>query len=213
MNAGRSPGFVEPMVLAFLLLAAAVLGWMHWKVLPERSAPPPLPFDLRNPMLDAEVGECVSLESERNPAEVDCVRVVPPAVVLRPDEAKAPVPGFGDLRRALPYLVCELRFPPPGKRCDDPDVDRAPEIYPLGGFGLPLSVPALLQSIQPRWVERAGAHHFVYEVQMRRYDQFLRGPVLLYLDPDQPVTGVIMRQDIVGQGGVQEVLFTPVDCP
>lgn len=209
----RGSGVVEPVVLGFLILAAAALGWLHLEVLPQRAVRQPLPFDLRNPMLDARIGECLAIESPSRPAEVNCLGVVAPGVVLRPAAAEGPTPGFGDLRRSRPYLTCQLRFPPPGKGCDHTDAQRGRALYPLDGFGLPVTVPTLLQSIQPRWVERAGRHRFVYEVQLQRYDPHLAGPVILYLDPDQPVTGVVLRQDLVGEGRRQDVVFTPTDCP
>jgi hypothetical protein len=211
--AGRSShGLVETLVVAFLALAAAALGWLHWKVIPERFAPIPLAFDLRNPMVDAQVGECQAIETEGTPESTSCQQVVEPGVVLRPDEGPARLPGTGGLRRSRPYLVCEYRFPPPGKDCNDPGATRQLGIYPLSNFGLPATVPALLQSIQPRWVERGGRYRFVYEVQMRRLGQFFQGPVILYIDPDEPVTGVVLRRDVVGKAPPRDHIYTAVDC-
>jgi len=214
MIASKTPsgGLAEPVVLAFLVLAAAVLGWLHWKVLPQESAPRPLAFDFVNPMLDAEVGECVAVESESRPEEVTCVRVREPGVVLRPNDLELRLPRFGEMQRRAPYMVCELRYPPTGQGCDVPPVHRDLEVYALGGFGLPMTVPALLESIQPRWVERGGRYRFVYEIQMHRYGRFQQGAHILYVDPEQPVTGIVLRKDLSSQGRGFNVLYTPVAC-
>ena len=57
----------ERVVAAFLLAAVAVLGWIRFHLIPERAAPSRHEFDLQNPLLDAEVGDCVVAQSTSSP--------------------------------------------------------------------------------------------------------------------------------------------------
>ena len=202
----------ERVVVVFLLLAIGVLGWLHLRVLPSARPLEPLPFDLKNPMLDAQLDECVAMESEVRPGVVTCVKVVAPGVVMRPHEEKQWLPRYQDLSRAPPYLAAKLIYPPTGKPCDHEGAKREPELYPLSGWGMPLTLPCVLESIRPRWVERGPQFRFVYEIHVFRYGPYHQGPVRLMVDPDQPVTGVVLREEQAGKDDVVDVVFTAVDA-
>ncbi|MFV1958164.1 MAG: hypothetical protein ACC662_02000 [Planctomycetota bacterium] len=205
----RTTALRERIVVVFLLLAILVLGTIYLHVLPSR-VPAPEAFDLRNAMLSAEVGDCVAVESESRPGDLNCVTVVDPGVVLRPaNEGPATVPAYGLVRRKPPYLLCGIRYPPGGKGCDEATGRQEAELYGLNDFGMPLSTHVELQSIRPRWTsEAAGRYRFVYEVQMMRYG-YLNGPVLLRIADGAPVTGVIQRIDTPGRERIWRTVFRP----
>lgn len=211
MAARSGGGIGEKVVVAFLLVAVGVLAWLHLKVLPAARPMEPLPFDLENPMLDAQVGECLAMESATHPGVLTCVSVIEPGVVLRPHLQKQWLPRFRDLSRAPPYLAAKLLYPPTGKACDHPEAKREPEVFPLSGWGLSLTTPCVLESIRPRWVERGPQFRFVYEVHLNRYAPHHQGALALMIDPDQPVTGVVLRLEPDGKGKVTDVVFTAVD--
>ncbi len=209
MSADRRPSSVaERVVAGFLTIALAVLAWIHFRVLPHEAAPEPEPFDLVNPMLDAKVGECVAIESETEPGVVTCVKVVEPGVVVRPNDAHQRLGLYGPLSRSLPYLVCRMRSPAPEKGCDDPDAREDWLLYGLDGFGMPLGEPVVLDSIKPLWVRRGGRYRFVYQVQLERYGRFIQGPVTLYVDPEESITGVVLRKEQSPRGMPADVVFT-----
>jgi hypothetical protein len=203
-----SSGLGERIVAAFLFVAALALATIQFRIVPAATPPEPDPFDLLKPLLDAEVGECVGVESESQPGVVTCVKVVAPGVVVRPHLLRQQLGLFGDLSRSAPYVTCRLRFPPGDKGCDDPRAREEDDLYPLGGFGLPSTVKATIDSIRPLWVRRGGQDRFVYEFQLTRHGQYIQGPVVLYVDPAQPVTGAVLRKEQVGRGGVNEVVYT-----
>jgi hypothetical protein len=172
----------------------------------------PLPFDLKNPMLDAKVGECVAMESENRPGIVTCVKVVEPGVVLRPHEQRQRLGRYGDLSRAPPYLAAKYIYPPTGKSCDHEEAKREPVLFPLSGWGMRLTLPCALESIRPRWVERGPQFRFVYEIHVFRYGPYHQGAVALMVDPAQPVTGVVLREEQAGKDEMVDVIFTAVDA-
>ena len=49
----------EYITVIVLLLIVGFLGYLRFAVLPRQSAPPELEFDYTNPLLAAEVGDCV----------------------------------------------------------------------------------------------------------------------------------------------------------
>jgi hypothetical protein len=192
-GAERSGRLTERLVVVFLVLAVGVLAYVRFEVVPAKAGPPPAEFDLRNPMLDARIGECVEVESTTRPGEIVCMEVVDPATVMRPRFGPDRVGPDEGVRRSPPYLVCRLRYPRRGSSCPGADDDPAVlERFDLNGFGLPSSTLPLAETIRPLWVERAGRYRFVYEVALTLYAG-VRGVWIVYLDPDAPVTGTIYR--------------------
>mgnify|MGYP001815097583 FL=1 len=136
---------------------------------------------------------------------------------MRPDrEGPESVPALGRLRRAPPYVLCQVRYPLPGRTCADEGGRTEAEVMPLGTFGMPSSTTVELQSIRPtwvRWASQGGRYVFVYEVQMMR-SGYLNGPVTLYVDPLHPVGGVIWRRDKGPKGQGYNTVFTALEnCP
>ena len=216
MSAKSSPRAGERLVIAFLLVAAIVLLMVYVKIRRPAGGDVGV-FDLRNPLLSARVGECVSVKSREQVTDATCLSVIEPGVVLRPDrEGPESVPVLGRLRRAPPYLLCQVRYPLPGRTCADEGGREEFEVLPLGEFGMPSSTTVELQGIRPtwvRWASQGGRYVFVYEVQMMRFG-YLNGPITLYVDPLHPVAGVIWRRDKGPKGHGYNTVFTALDgCP
>lgn len=200
----------ERVVLLFLLVAALVLSWIYFFVMPGEHRPSDETFDLRNPLLHAKLDECVQIESTSTPGHVVCLRVTEPGVVLRPRNGPEGLGMNRGLHRSRPYLACALRYPPPGASCSDPTAGRDEiELFDLNGFGMPYSLDVSLDVVRQVWVQRGGRYLFVYEAQLTQY-----GPVsrtwMLDIHPDAPVTGIVRRRHTV-QGGMEMAIFTAAD--
>jgi hypothetical protein len=204
--AGAGGTFAERLVVVFLVLAVAVLGYVRFVVIPDREPPRPLEFDLVNSMLDAQPGERVEMEEGDKPGVVTCMEVVAPGVVLRPPSGPDRIGPDSDLRHAPPYLVASLRYPPPGGGCDTPGVRSEIERFDLNGFGMPSSVAVNPSTIRPMWVRRGGSYHFVYEVVMTIYGG-AGGTWVSYLSSDAPVTGTLFRTFGTANQGVRWVTY------
>jgi hypothetical protein len=210
---GPATGLGERIVVLFLVLAAVVLAYVRFRVVPERSGPEAREFDLSNPMLDAKVGDCVEVESTSHPGEVTCFQVREPGVVLRPRQGPARVGNERGLRGALPYLLCRVRYPPAGKDCaSEGDAREDVERFNLNAFGMPAAANVEVTAIRPRWVQRGGRFRFTYEVLLMRYGESA-GPWVVYLSPDAPVTGTIYRINAAPGGDADWTVFRRADCP
>lgn len=213
MSAARSSRAGERLIVAFLLVAAVVLLMVFVKIR-RPAAQGADAFDFRNPLLGARVGECVSVKSREQVTDVTCLRVIEPGAVLRPfSEGPESVPTLGRLRRAPPYLLCQVRYPPPGRTCIDEGGREEYEALSLNAFGMPSSTTVEIQSIRPtwvRWASQGDRYVFVYEIQLMRFG-YLSGPITLYVDPLHPVGGVIWRRDTGSQGQAYNTVFTAVE--
>ena len=213
MTAPRSPRAGERLIVAFLLVAAVVLLMVYVKIRRPAGGEAGV-FDFRNPLLTARVGECVSVKSREQVTDVTCLSVVEPGVVLRPDqEGPESIPGLGRVRRAPPYLLCSIRYPPPGRTCADEGGRSEFEALSLNDFGMPSTTTVEIQGIRPtwvRWASQGGRYVFVYEVQMMRFG-YLNGPITLYVDPLHPIAGVIWRRDKGPKGQSYNTVFTAVE--
>lgn len=200
----------ERLALVFLVVAAGVLAYVRFAVVPSRGEAGDDTFDVSNPMLDAEDGQCVEIESTTQPGEVACLEVVAPGVVLRPASGPDTLGDLANLRREPPYLASRLSHPPAGKGCAAMGHARQAfwERFDLNGFGLPSSVPASLQSLRPVWIRRGDRYHFVYEAQMMRYGDH-GGIWTHYISPEAPVTGVVFRQHSSTPRRVEDTVFRP----
>ncbi len=212
--ARRDGGATERIVAAVLLVIALLLGYVRFVVVPQRQpeAGTP-PFDLRNPMLDARVGECVELEDSGHPGETSCSVVIEPGLVVRPTDGPEALPGNTRLRRMPPYLVTAARFPEPGKGGCATSEGKRDEIvlYDLNLFGMPMGIPAEVVQIQPMWKKWQGRVHYTYQVQMLRYGN-LAGPWTSWISEDAPVTGVVHREYTYGsQQRHAQIIYREVD--
>lgn len=202
----------ERVVLLFLLVAALVLSWIYFLVMPGASRPTDDTFDLRNPLLDAQVGECVQIESTSMPGRVSCLRVSEPGLVLRPPAGPADLGIYHGLRRSRPYLACKVRNPPPGVSCSDEGKGYEEiELFDLNGFGMPYSLELALDEVRQVWVQRGGHYLFVYETQLTQYR-----PVsctwMLDISPDAPIAGIVRRRHTVRDGTEMEIFTAAEDC-
>lgn len=210
-SAGGS-GITERVVLLFLVAASLVLGWIFFLVMPGERATDDLSFDLKNPMLDARLGECVQIESTSTQGSVVCLKVREPGVVLRPRNGPAQLDVYRALRRSRPYLATGLRYPPPGKGCDEAgDTREEIELFDLNAFGMPYSLDVTVDTVRPLWVQRGGRLLFVYEVQLTQYGSMGR---TWYLDIDQnaPVAGIVRRRHTVERGTETAIFLRVEDC-
>lgn len=203
----------ERIVLLFLVAATVVLAYVYFWVVPSRYRAPGEPFNLVNPMLDAEIGECVAIESTDMPQVMTCLRVREPGLVLHPREGPERLGIYDDLHRARPYLVCAMRDLPASKTCADAGRGRETiELFDLNGFGMPHSLHLMVDSIRPAWVQLGGRHVYVYQVQLRQYGRAAR-TWLVHLHPDAPVTGTVLRRYGTERGLMHWTIFTKAkDC-
>jgi hypothetical protein len=189
-------GAAERLVAAVLVVIALLLGYVRFVVLADRPAAAVPTFDLRNPMLDARVGECHELEdSSQHPGTVSCVAVHEPGVVLRPAGGPESLgPAYERLRRMPPYLVCAVRYPQGGKGCG-PDGGEPDELllFGLNHFGVPLGISAEVVHVQPVVKRWQGRVHQTYQVQLLRHGA-LAGPWTVWLSEEAPVTGAVYRE-------------------
>jgi hypothetical protein len=205
-------GFGERIVVLFLVLAAVVLAYVRFRVVPERSGPEARDFDLSNPMLEAKVGDCVEVESTSHPGEVTCFQVLEPGIVLRPRQGPVRVGNERGLRGALPYLLCRVRYPAAGRGCASDGAAREDvERFNLSAFGMPAAADVEVTAIRPRWVQRGGRYRFTYEVLLTRYGDSA-GPWVVYLSSEAPVTGTIYRINAAPGGDADWTVFREADC-
>jgi hypothetical protein len=211
--ATRGSGLAERIVLGFLVLAVGVLGYIRFGVVSVRAGPSFEGFDLHNPLLDAEAGECVEVEATSRPGEIVCIQVQG-TPVLRPREGPERVGTDRDLHTAAPYLVCRLRYPPTGRGCSAAAEGREElERFDLNGFGMPSSTEVSLSAIKPTWVQRGGRNYFAYEVVMDRYGA-ASGPWVLYVDPSAPALGLVFREHQTVRGEKSWTVFRAMEgCP
>ena len=208
----RGSGITERVVLLFLVAASLVLGWIFFYVMPAERTPDVLPFDLRNPMLDARLGECVQVESTTTASNVVCLKVRDPGVVLRPRDGPAQLGVYRGLLRARPYLATGLRYPPPGQNCAEAaDLREEIELFDLNAFGMPYSLDVTVDAVRPLWVQRGGRFLFVYEVQLTQYGSIGR-TWFLDIHPDAPVTGIVRRRHTVERGTETSIFLRVEDC-
>ena len=212
-RASRGGGITERVVLLFLVAASLVLGWIYLGVMPSERIPEALPFDLRNPLLDARLGECVQIESTSTQGGVVCLKVREPGVVLRPRDGPPQLGIYGGLRRGRPYLATGLRYPPPGVGCEETGALREEiELFDLNAFGMPYGLDVTVDAVRPLWVQRGGRFLFVYEVQLTQYGAVGR-TWFVDVHPDAPVAGIVRRRHSV-EGGTETAIFLRVDdCP
>ena len=222
--AGRAPsaGFERIVALALAAMAAVLL----MVFVDSRRTPPALPtpdFDLQNPMLSAQPGQCIELEDDASPGVTSMLVVRPEAVVLRPYELKA-LPGWismnwPDPKKFPPFLACDARAAPPagGAPPGAPPPRSETLVFPLGGFGMPLESQSVLRSILPVTVSWNGAKRVVYQVNLMAYRGASggpEGPWEVYVSKEAPVLGVIRRRYYAGKGDVptQMTVRVPANC-
>ena len=211
-EATRELSRTEWIVFFFLLVAALVLVFVYFRVRPLGPSDSGRAFDLVNPMLDAQVEECVLLKPSTGSGTPVCIRVTEPGVVLRPRKGPPRLGTYGDLRRRRPYLATGIRFPPPGRTCADVVGEREEvELFGLNDFGLPYGLDVALQSIRALSVEIGGHHHFVYQAELRQYGLAAR-QWYVALEEDAPVTGTVLRRNDKPHGIDTTLFFPAEDC-
>ena len=205
----RSASLAERVVVLFLVAAVVSLAYVYFEVIPRRAPLEPLPFDVSNPMLDAAIGECVTLDTTPTQGGVACLDVRKPGVVLRPRGGPSRLGIYRGLKRQRPYLACAVRYPPPGKDCADAEGREEILLFGLNRFGMPLDMELTLDGITPRWVRKGGRDLFVYEAQLTQYGP-AAGAWFVALHPGAPVTGAVLRRH-VSERQMQQTLFTPAE--
>ncbi len=207
--APASTSLTELVVVIFLAVAAVALPFIYFVVIPSRASLEPKPFDLKNPMLSAKVGECVVLDTTPSQGGVACIKVKEPGLVLRPRSGPARLGAYRDLKRSAPYLTCGMRNPLPGRDCSEAEGREEVLLFDLNAFGMPLNLNVALDFIKPRWVEKGGQTLFVYEAQLTQYGPAASG-WFVSVDPAAPVTGTVLRRHAT-EHQMQQTIFTPAD--
>jgi hypothetical protein len=209
-----SSSTVEKIVVAVLAAMAIVLGYVRFAVLAERRRLEEIPFDWRNPMLDARLGECVEIEDSGAPGQVQCITVAAPGVVLRPPSGPRRIGIYTGLDREPAYVATALHAPAAGEGCESASGAAQDHVlYALNGFGMPLGSDVDLHSLRPVTKTWGGRESFTYEVQMMRYGT-LGGLWVLWLAEDAPVTGTVYRRHTIRRGDILDVVFRPLEnCP
>jgi hypothetical protein len=216
-----SAGFERIVALA-LAAMAAVLGM----ALIDSRRPPPTPpapeFDLQNPMLMAQPGQCIELENDAAPGIASRLAVRPEGVVLRPNDLKGGLPNWismswTDPRKFPPFLSCDGSVAPPSGAPPGTPPPRAETlVFPLGWFGMPLESRSVLRSIVPVTVSWNGAKRVVYQVNITAYPGSSggpEGPWEILLSRDAPVLGVVRRRFYAGKGTpTQMTVRVPAEC-
>jgi hypothetical protein len=199
-------------VLVFLVVAVGVLGWIRFHVIPQRLAPARHEFDLVNPLVSVEVGDCVEAESLSRPGDVTCLRAVEPGVVRRPYLGPDVIRPDRGLKRASPYLVAEVRVPGRGQTCAT--APASPELWrcDLNDFGMASHMEVELASIRPRWISTGDRHHFAYEVVLQHHGS--GSPTwVVYVAPWVPVLGTILKVETDARGQTNQTTFREsTDC-
>ena len=199
--------------IAALCLAAMAVVLAMALVDSRRPSPlPPAPeFDLQNPMLSAQPGQCIEMEDDAEPGVVSRLVVRPEGVVLRPNDLQGGLRGWigvswSDPRKFPPFLACDGSTSqgagtPPGT----PPPRAETLVFPLGWFGMPLESRCVLRSIRPVTVSWNGAKRVVYQADLMAYKGASggpEGPWEVYLSKDSPVLGVVRRRFYAGKGEV-----------
>jgi hypothetical protein len=222
--AGRPPsaGFERIVALALAAMAAVLLMvFVDSKRTPP--APPAPEFDLQNPMLSAQPGQCIELEDDASPGVSSLLVVRPEGVVLRPYELKGSLPGWismawPDPRRFPAFLACDGRnTSPTGVPAGTPPPRSETLVFPLGWFGMPIESRCVLRSILPVTVSWNGSKRVVYQVNLMAYGGSSGGPAgpwEVYVSKEAPVLGVIRRRFYSGKGDVptQMTVRVPASC-
>lgn len=219
MSAAPAPAsgasrWAERLTVLILLGMAAVLAWMNVSLARRRPPPEVPPFDLRNTLLDARPGECVESYSPATPHDALCFRTVADGVVLRPSAGPDRRGRQDGLKRALPYLVLEMRQPEAGAGgCAGARAGSVREqLYPLGQFGIPAENPVRLDSIEAVYTESGGRERLVYLTVLEDYRQYYWK---CYVDPNAPVTGLVRVDFATLKAGAraQQIYYSQVECP
>ena len=222
--AGRPPpaaGFER--IVALALAAMAVVLAM---ALVDSRRPPPVPpapeFDLQNPMLSAQPGQCIELEDDAEPGVASRLVVRPEGVVLRPNDLKGGLSGWigvswPDPRKFPPFLACDGSAAPSGQASPGTPPPRAETlVFPLGWFGMPLESRCVLRAIRPVTVSWNGSKRVVYQANLMAYKGSSggpEGPWDVYVSKDAPVLGVVRRYFNTGNGRpVSMTVRVPANC-
>jgi hypothetical protein len=209
----------ERIVAVILAAMAAVLLWV-WLDVRRASALHVEPVDLVNPLLAVQAEECIEVEDSTVPGVVSRLVVISPAppeargtgaAVLRTRLGPASIPGYvqagqPDLRTSAPYLACEVR---PGN--EDPEGAPAGKrevlLFDLNAFGLPRGARPMVvwREARPALLRWEGKPQRTHQVTITRYDR-LHGNWFLYLTPDVPASGCVLRK-YFGDGFTVEQAF------
>lgn len=196
----RPPASGAERIVAFALLAMAVVLLLVWVSERRRPpAPPPPPFDWQNPMLLAQPGQCVEVSEDTTPGSAVWLTVRPSGVVQRPfGAAKGLVgwisPRWPDPTTFPPYVACDARsapgaVPPVGSPLPRSEI----LVFPLNSFGLPLETTAVLRSIEQGEAIWNGQTRPAYLATLRGYAD-APGMWTVFLSKDSPVLGVMRRE-------------------
>ncbi|MCP5071522.1 MAG: hypothetical protein GY946_33600 [bacterium] len=180
----------EQVTVLILLAIAAFLGFLRFGILPRQADGPQLAFELRNPMLETEPGDCLRGQGSRDPAAELCFVVR--QRVLRPMRGPASLVGYPELRRYPPYLIIDLHDAgdgPGGCSGDSTSV----VLRSLNGFGMDPQSRTRVDSIRPVWMSFGGREDILYEVVLQRYD--VPSTWIMYIAPDLPVTGLVKQEE------------------
>ncbi len=214
-----SSGGVERVVALALAVMIAALAYVYLERRAAATPPPPLSFDFENPLLKAMPGECVEMASADDPHAAWFI-VRAPGVVKRPYATDVKIAGWSNLRWPdpkgfLPYLLCVVRpavASKGGPPASGPPIRDESYVFPLNGFGMDLSAMGVLQDISPVTIEWGGQRRKAYAVGIQRYGA-VDGPWILYIAPDVPVLGTMMRTYLRGPGQQQRWIFRiPDNC-
>lgn len=200
----------ERITVFVLFLIAAFLAYVYFVFLPQQAQGREIVFDYENPMLRAEKGDCVRLQTSDNPGAESCLLVR--ERVERPVRGPEALPGgYVDLHRTLPYLLLELHLEGgAGQGCSGPKPDYT--LRALNNFGLDPDSQVVVERIVPVWAKWSGGKEGVlYEVTMRRY-QRSESTYVMYISPDMPVTGLVKQEQITKDAPPVRVFFQEIDC-
>jgi hypothetical protein len=207
--------------VAVVLAAMIAVLLLAWTSLHKSTVADTPPFDLSNPLLTAEAGECIEVEDQSQPGVVERVVVIAPgegaargrgAAVIRPSEGPASIPGVvdaHDLRRTAPYLACEV-LPTGETPAGSPARSRDVLLFDLNAFGFPRgSRPSyVLREVRPALVRWGGKPQRCHQVTVSRHDR-LEGNWLLYLTGDAPALGTVLRKYFSAHMGLIQQSFLP----
>ena len=199
-----------PLVFTLCVLAAMIttLAYVRFVLLPKQRQPGTVEFRLRNPLLDARVGDRVLFVNPMQPGVEACIVVREPGLVLRPHKGPDRVGAVRDLKRQPAYLACSLREVRSKEEggCGGADTEMEVILYGMNAFGMQVDLKVAVQSIQPQVQKWGDREVVVYKVALQGY-----GPnnsrYTTFLSEDAPVSGLIFMQRLTPTGRIEKFTY------